>query len=189
MNRFLFTMAIVAMALTGCFKKESSSSGATLPAAATSAKKTSTAPPAVGWVEYVRLTPGSALLKAKLDAGALTSSLDVRDLQVFRKQDRDWVRFTYLSGGRSVTVERPLARICRIKKHGGGFQERPAVRLTIQLGDFRQDTEVNLVNRQNFLYPLLLGRQFLNDAQVVVDTSRTFTCKSRDYAIPVAPLL
>ena len=78
-------------------------------------------------------------------------------------------------------------RTCSIKKQGGGFQERPVVRLTIQLGDFCQVTEVNLANRQNFLYPLLLGRQFLKEAGVTVDVNRTFTCRRKDYAAAPSP--
>ena len=83
-----------------------------------------------------------------------------------------------MAGTRSITVERPLVRNSLIKKHGGGFRERPVVRLAIQLGDFCQETEVNLSDRQNFLYPLLLGRQFLQAAQVTVDSNRTFACRS-----------
>lgn len=128
------------------------------------------------------------MLKAKLDVGALTSSLDVRELQRFQKQGQEWIRFTYVAGTRSVTVERPLVRNSLIKKHGGGFRERPVVRLVIQLGDFCQETEVNLADRQNFLYPLLLGRQFLEAAQLTVDCNRTFTFRRKDYATPVPPV-
>lgn len=127
-------------------------------------------------------------MKAKLDVGALTSSLDVRELQRFRKQGQDWVRFTYLAGARAITVERALVRNSMMKMHGGGLRERPVVRLTIQLGDFCQETEVNLADRQNFLYPLLLGRRFLEAAQVSVDSNRTFTCRSKDYDTQVPPV-
>jgi hypothetical protein len=180
----VIAIAVLAVALSGIWKQLSAVDGAPGPQAKNGTQGRHPQPAVVGWVEYVRLCPGSALMKAKLDVGALTSSLDVRELQRFQKQGQEWVRFTYLAGARSVTVERPLVRNAQIKRHGGGAVERPVVLLTIQLGDFRQETEVNLADRQNFIYPLLLGRQFLKEARVTVDSGRTFTCRSTDYATP-----
>jgi len=181
---FVIAIAVLAVALSGSWKPPPTVDGTTRPPAKTGTPGQRPLPAVAGWVEYVRLNPGSALMKAKLDVGALTSSLDVRELQRFHKQGQEWVRFTYVAGARSVTVERPVVRNAQIKRHGGGSVERPVVLLTIQLGDFRQETEVNLADRQNFIYPLLLGRQFLKEARVTVDSSRTFTCRSTDYATP-----
>jgi hypothetical protein len=184
MGFLALAVVVVVMVLTGFWNQASPAVGAARASAPTRPQGQPTQPVVVGWVEYVRLSPGSALMKAKLDVGALTSSLDVRELQRFQKQGQEWVRFTYVAGARSVTVERPVVRNAQIKRHGGGSVERPVVLLTIQLGDFRQETEVNLAERQNFIYPLLLGRQFLKEARVTVDSGRTFTCRSTDYATP-----
>ena len=104
MSNRLFAVAVIAVTLTGCGKKDSGGGGGTASPAKTGTQVATASVRVVGWVEYVRLTPGSALLKAKLDAGALTSSLDVREVQMFRKQAQDWVRFTYMADGSSITV-------------------------------------------------------------------------------------
>lgn len=79
-------VAVLVMALTGSWNQVLPGGGAASASAQTRPQGQSSRPAVVGWVEYARVNPGSALLKAKLDVGALTSSLDVRELQRFQKQ-------------------------------------------------------------------------------------------------------
>ena len=117
-----------------------------------------------GWVESVEIGPDRAVLLAKLDTGATTSSLDARDIQRFRRGGKRFVRFSIPDGeGKfDTTMERPLVRIVRIKRHGGDYQRRPVVTLSVCLGDMRREAEFTLVDRQNFDHPVLLGRNVLN---------------------------
>ena len=50
--------------------------------------------PVFGWVEKTTIEPWGVELKAKLDSGALTSSLHATDVEIFEKDGDDWVRFT-----------------------------------------------------------------------------------------------
>ena len=47
-----------------------------------------------GWVERVVLREAGFELKAKLDTGAETSSLDAVDIRRFKRGGESWVRFT-----------------------------------------------------------------------------------------------
>ncbi len=47
-----------------------------------------------GWVEEGLIQPEDISVKIKLDTGALTSSLDAKDLERFEQEGEKWVRFT-----------------------------------------------------------------------------------------------
>lgn len=127
-----------------------------------------------GWIEEARIYPGAFLLEAKLDTGADVSSLDARDAVFFRRGGERWIRFTVTSNrGRTVTLERPVVRMARIKRHSHASQRRPVVRLGICIGDVYRETEVNLVDRARFRYRLLIGRRFMEN-RVIVDPARKF---------------
>lgn len=133
----------------------------------------------VGWVENVRIHPGDILVRAKLDTGAKTSSLNCECQQMFSRDGEQWVRFTLTNyKGKSVELERKIHRVARIKRHEGGPQERIVVMLGICLGEIYKEAEVNLIDRTGFNYQLLVGRSFLKD-DFVVDPSSTYTVTPR----------
>ncbi|MCP1625330.1 ATP-dependent zinc protease family protein [Pseudomonas nitroreducens] len=135
--------------------------------------------PVNGWIEEARLYPGAIALKAKLDTGALTSSMDARDIRYFKRNSQQWVRFRVVGRHRdsgeafSQEFERPLVR--RVKLRGaGGVDHRPVVTMEIGIGQQMLVEEFSLRDRKDMLYPLLLGRRTLERIGPV-DTRRTFT--------------
>ena len=65
----------------------------------------------VGWKGYVRLPEiQPASIRAKLDTGAVTSSLDARDIKTFWVGGAEHVEFR-LAPPRSSTLEGPLCRV------------------------------------------------------------------------------
>ena len=128
-----------------------------------------------GWVEWVELMEGEVRMKAKLDSGAANSSLDATDIERFRKDGKRWVRFTLTDpeSEESMTVEKPLERNVRIVRHDGERQRRPVIKMEICLGDVAQEVEVNLIDRSEFIYPLLLGRSALEQF-ALIDSGETF---------------
>ncbi|OBY92178.1 hypothetical protein A6723_015440 [Pseudomonas sp. AU11447] len=139
--------------------------------------------PVAGWIEEARLYPGAITLKAKLDTGALTSSLDARDIRYFRRASQQWVRFRVVGRNRetgesfSQEFERPLVRRVRLRG-AGGVDHRPVVTMEIGIGQQVLVEEFSLRDRKDMLYPLLLGRRTL--ARIgPVDTRRTFAQSPR----------
>lgn len=132
----------------------------------------------VGWLEYVRLYPGEFLTKSKLDTGAKTSSINTVDSEIFNKEGKKWVRFTVMNKiGRKKSFEKQVIRFSKIKEHDHKPQIRPVVKLGILLGKNYCETEINLVDRRKFIYPLLLGRTYLIDANLMVNPSKKYTCE------------
>ena len=134
----------------------------------------------IGEVEYLVLGDDLVRLKARIDTGASTTSLGVQSMETYERDGSRWVRFTLLDPVREteVTLERPVERTVRIKREDGGTEKRPVVQLEITMGDTRRTREVTLNNRDQFEYPALVGRNFL-DGFAVVDVSKKFIALDR----------
>jgi hypothetical protein len=136
----------------------------------------------LGWVENMRLWPQQMLMKAKLDPGARSSAIHAEDIEQFERDGRRMVRFTILRDhddpdSERLVLERPLVREVNIKLRNseeGGRDERLAVRLEFCLAGERYNTLFTLTDRDNFNYPVLLGRQFLRN-KILVDSGESFT--------------
>jgi hypothetical protein len=131
----------------------------------------------VGWVENVKVYPGGITVKAKVDTGAKTSSLDCECIKPFKRDGRDWLSFSVKNHkGEVVRLEKPVMRVARIKRHFGEEQVRYVVKLGLCLGTVYREAEVTLVDRSGFNYSLLVGRNFLGD-DFLVDPADTFINK------------
>jgi hypothetical protein len=130
----------------------------------------------VGWIEKVRIYPGNFVVHAKLDSGAEYSSLDAGNLTVFDRDGKPWVRFDLEEKreGKKLTIERPLLRWAPIKRHNQEPQRRPVIKMGVCLGTMYKETEVNLINRKNYQYRMLIGRKFMEGA-VIIDPAAKYT--------------
>ncbi len=127
------------------------------------------APMRFGWIEPVLILNDEVQLKAKLDSGAKTSSLDASDIEYFDWNGKRWVRFTITDpiNDTPITLERPRVRDAVIKRHNNNHQRRPVVQMEICLGGYTREVEVNLIDRSEFLYRMLLGRSALESIAVI----------------------
>ena len=132
-----------------------------------------------GWVEEVEIGTSRLRMKAKLDTGADTSSLDASKIRRFKTKDGDrWIEFLVRDkvSGRRIRYKKRLVRYANIKEHEGPSQRRPVVKLEVCLGDHRKVVEVSLIDRSGFQYPMLLGRNTLENI-ALVDSSESFTTR------------
>lgn len=136
----------------------------------------------VGYVERARIYPGNLSLRAKIDTGAKTSSLNAPHISFFNRDNRQWVKFDVINKkGKQIQIEKEIFRSAKIKKHGilsFVSQKRPVIMLGICLGSVYKEVEVNLVDRSHYNYQLLIGRNFLIDS-FLVDPSLTFYTKPK----------
>ena len=141
----------------------------------TLAKPTGKVP--LGWIEPVMLDPRLGLqIEAKLDTGADTSSLDAHNIRRVRVGEKRYVRFAvrHPETGELVELRKPYIRRVRIKRHFGNYQRRYVVRMQVCVGERTRSIEVNLVDRNEFEYPMLLGRSALQGWSTV-DPDQTHT--------------
>lgn len=140
----------------------------------------------LGWVEFVTLKPSGIIAKAKLDTGAKTSSMHAENLEYFTRDGKQWVRFSFdkkkrppLHGMPAIprqkkVLEAQVKRLVRIKQHTVDFVERAAIDMDMQIGEHTYSVEFTLTDRDDFIYPVLLGRRFLETA-VIVDPAKIHT--------------
>ena len=129
----------------------------------------------VGYVEKVKIYPGKLYFHAKLDTGARNSSINAENIEEFEKDGEDWVRFDIVNrNNKRITLELPQVREAKIKRHFGEKQYRPVIELGICLGGIYKEVDVSLVDREGFLYELLIGRSYLRN-DFLVDPGKSYT--------------
>ena len=128
----------------------------------------------IGWVENVGVSPSNAIIKAKIDTGADSSSLHCECITPYERDGEQWVRFTVTDvNDQSVSYEKKVVRKIKVKRHFGEVQKRLVVRMGICIGDQYGETDVSLVDRSGFNYSMLIGRKYLKD-KFIVDPAETF---------------
>jgi hypothetical protein len=156
----------------------------------------------MGYVERIIVMPGKIRMKAKLDTGATTSSIDADIKEIYKKKNKSYVRFSITDiRGKHYELNERIVRWVRIKKKTNSdklanqcekreeekenresvencFIRRPVVKMQFCIGNHLIEQEVNLAKRDHFLYPVLVGRNMLA-GNILVDSSRTYTTKPK----------
>jgi hypothetical protein len=122
----------------------------------------------VGEVEDVVLLPWGVKLPARIDTGAGKSCLDARDIRV----DGGMVEFRLPEQYGGTRLRLPLKGRHNVRS-AHGRTKRAIVEIEICIGSRRFLTTVNLTDRSQMEYPLLIGINVLvNDFLVDVSKSR-----------------
>jgi len=120
-----------------------------------------------GWREDILIQGVQEKLKAKLDTGALTSSIHAEEKELFERDGKKWVRFIVTDPSMKkpvrTRIEAPLVRIAKIKEPAGESEPREVVRLSFQIGERKMRGEFTLNNRKNMLSPVLIGRNMIKE--------------------------
>ncbi|MBB5208945.1 ATP-dependent zinc protease family protein [Chiayiivirga flava] len=132
--------------------------------------------PALGWREWLALPDlGIGAIRAKIDSGARSSALHVEHLTTHTVDGHEWVRFG-MRAGIDDTITHCEARVLHRKlvtDSGGHVTERVFIRTALQLGNKRYAIDINLTDRRNMLFPMLLGRTAMA-GRWVIDPGRSY---------------
>ncbi|MCK9492128.1 MAG: ATP-dependent zinc protease [Sulfurimonas sp.] len=128
----------------------------------------------VGSVEKVHIYPSNIIMDARIDTGAETSSIDAREITRFERDGKKWVRFTLVDRKTNIpyVMERKVIRVVRISQSSleKEYEKRVVVVLKITIGDKKELSEFTLTDREHMQFPMLIGRNALQDV-IVVDVS------------------
>lgn len=133
---------------------------------------TSASPEVLGWLEGAYLQPWGVRVRAKLDSGALTSSIHAQNIETFERGGEPWVRFWFPYGAREgfehgFQIEKPVQRQATVKEHVGENAIRYVVEIDMCVSGTTFPVEVTLADRSKFNYPVLLGRRALSGRYLI----------------------
>ncbi len=134
----------------------------------------------IGRVENAYIDEVDIPLKARIDSGAGVTSLNAKIIKIHKskaKGEPDQVTFEIENeDGEKKTLTKDVLEWMRIKKIGlDEFISRPVVKMDICLGGRKIAGRVNLSDRSQFIYPVLIGRNFLKTGDFLVNPKRKFT--------------
>ncbi|MEL7451903.1 MAG: RimK/LysX family protein [Pseudomonadota bacterium] len=163
----------------------------------------------LGWLEHATITSVGIRMDAKLDTGAKTSAIhaeilsrdslaetDEIELRAENDDDEEMLDFdpdqdienqttrvvlfrVSNEEGEERILEREVIRTVRIKRRGGGVERRPVVELDLCIAGIPVEGEVSLADRTTFNYPLLIGRDMLDDGDIAVNPDSDYTAAAK----------
>ena len=122
----------------------------------------------LGWREWVFLPSYNDFkLKAKIDTGARTSAIHATNIQIYRKNLSEMVKFQIYQSQSFLDIDTELISYKKIKSSFGQTEIRPSVHMKIQIGAEIWLTEITLAQRAKLTYPMLIGRNSLNKKHII----------------------
>ncbi len=134
----------------------------------------------IGFAELVDLPEwGIVGLRGKIDTGAKTSALHVSNIREIGNGRVGFdVRLHRRRVDRTVHVEAKILRRGRVRPSSGHAQTRLFVETTLRIGPLQRIIELSLVDRENMIYRMLVGRTAIGSG-VLVDPSRRYALTKR----------
>lgn len=134
--------------------------------------------PLIGWRERLAL-PELAVtsVKAKVDTGARSSALHAFDIEFFKQNNEDFVRFKVHPAQRNkkktITVEAKLLDMRSVRSSSGQAESRPVIQTLVATRDQQWPIELTLTNRDIMGFRMLLGRQAVR-RRFLVDAGQSY---------------
>ena len=117
----------------------------------------------VGPTEQIEIAEASLAYHARVDTGARTTSIHAESIRLVG----DEVDFELATNdGRRIPMRLPVAKIRNVR-NAQGVEERIFVELTLAHDGRAKPVLVNLRDRSHMTYPMLLGRNWLQDDYIV----------------------
>ncbi len=138
----------------------------------------------IGWREWLSLPDlGVKKIKVKVDTGARTSSLHAFDIETYKRDGKEYIKFKvhpFQRDSEKIVNCRARIREYRKVKSSNGISElRPVILTKIQLLEEEWPVEITLTNRAEMGFRMLLGRASIRD-KFLVDTGKSFYSKKKN---------
>lgn len=129
----------------------------------------------LGYWEYIKI-PGvtKKSIKAKCDTGATISSLHAEDIELYKKNKLNFVRFKINKDSEFVSLR--VIEMRQVRSSNGDAQIRPVVMIPVEIGKNIYSIDCTLSDRTPMAFPMLLGRSALAGRYLIDSNS---TCQSR----------
>jgi ribosomal protein S6--L-glutamate ligase len=127
------------------------------------------------WCSFENLNIPS--IKARIDSGAKTSSIQSTNIKKFKKGKESWVSFDVnpIQDNLSIVVhcESKIVDVRIVKSSSGITDKRFVIMEKVQIGNNSFEIELTLANRDGMDFRMLLGREAMKD-RFIVDPSKHY---------------
>lgn len=134
------------------------------------------------WCEFPKL--GLPAIKARVDSGAKTSSLHAFNIETLHEHGRDYVLFDIhpVQDNRRLTqrCKAPIVDRREVKSSSGEKETRLVIMTPVVIGDLTWEIEITLSNRDSMGYRMLLGREAMVGANLLIDPNSSFCLGVKD---------
>jgi len=115
-------------------------------------------------------------ITCKIDTGATTSAIHCRHIKIVEKEDgKEYLRFRLLDPKHELYNDKEFEfnefEERRVKNTAGISENRYLIRTKVLVFGLMHNIELTLADREKMMFPVLLGRVFLNK-KFIVDVSR-----------------
>ncbi|WP_016956315.1 ATP-dependent zinc protease [Catenovulum agarivorans] len=125
----------------------------------------------IGELEWIYVPSVQRHIQARIDSGATTSSISAKNIMRFERDGENWVKFTltHTEAKLDYEMEAKVVRTARIRQASSDkLERRTVIKLVVKLGsDLQQEAEFTLADRTDMEFPVLLGREFLQDVTLI----------------------
>ena len=133
----------------------------------------------IGWKEWFSLDCiALPAIKGKIDTGAKTSALHAFNIETFYIEDVEYVRFDIHPLQKNKNLVRTcMARVIdrrMVSDSGGKKEKRYVIKSVLRIGEVKIIIELTLANRDTMTFRMLLGRDAVKQAKMLVDASKAF---------------
>jgi hypothetical protein len=140
--------------------------------------------PIIGRVEKVYVEDGDITLVGRIDTGAGVASINAEIVKTEKgatQNSPEKITFQIQdSEKRTKTLTRKVVEWQSIKRKGNlGYIKRPVVEMDFCIAGKRIEARVNLAKRDQFIYPLLVGRNVLKAGDFLIDPAKKFIGKPK----------
>lgn len=123
----------------------------------------------VGFVEPISIPElGVSEVLAKVDTGAYSGAVHCEQIETFERDGDEWLRFQAISTENQV-IETTDFQTTYVRSASGHRSVRYVVPVTIRIKDKSYSAKIGLSLRNKMKFPILVGRRFLRENNLLVD--------------------
>lgn len=125
------------------------------------------------FVDIVFVQFNNNSISAKVDTGATMSSLDARDIKIFKQGGSNFVSFVSSVLSNNV-IKLPLVEQQEINSADGGVVTREVIAVDIIVAGVKlENIEFNLNDRSDMDCPILIGQNILSTGNFIIDPDQS----------------
>lgn len=126
--------------------------------------------PIVGRVEWVEFPNWKLKLRARVDTGAKSCSIHAVNIEKVTENGEVFVLFDTFVDEKPVRLKSKFVKEAKVTSTSGVSENRIIISEMMKMGKYKEEVIINLNDRTNLTYPILIGRNYLM-GKFLVDVS------------------